>query len=466
MTESWSVPSLAAVSRPSLTVRPQPALGLREAPDPALDGLRGVAILLVFVFHYGGGLRAGNPLVRAFGYLTQIGWVGVELFFALSGFLITGILIRNLHTPHALPSFYARRALRILPLYFAAVFACGVAALVTGATLTALKPLLIYAAFLQNLPPLVNAALHTPPPLPLHHLWSLAVEEQFYLVWPIALLAARTPHRQFRLCLATFALSCLCRFVLFAPHSLPYATAQSFAVFLPVRAGALALGGALAVHLRSLPHPHTSIRPAGEPVLPAVPLQTSTTAPSEAKEVPAGSTAATRGGRKTLIAPGPRAANTGSPVTRTLLLLSLIALLTILLTGRHTRSLLLNNPASFMFTLPAVDLLSIVLVALSLRPNLFRRFCAVPALCFLGRISYGIYVLHILLQPLFDHLGFLLTHATAGFPYQTARLLTAFPITVAAAWISFTVFESPFLRLKDRFPQKALPLAGSYTSHA
>ena len=60
--------------------------------DPALDGLRGVAILLVFIFHYGGGLRSAHPLVRALGYFTETGWTGVILFFALSGFLITGSL--------------------------------------------------------------------------------------------------------------------------------------------------------------------------------------------------------------------------------------------------------------------------------------------------------------------------------------------------------------------------------------
>ena len=59
---------------------------------------------------------------------------------------------------------------------------------------------------------------------------------------------------------------------------------------------------------------------------------------------------------------------------------------------------------------------------------------------------------HLLLEPLFDHLGSFLTHSTSGFPYQTARLLVAFPITYIGAWLSFAFLERPFLRLKRRFP--------------
>jgi len=89
-----------------------------------LDGLRGVAILLVMIYHFclnhpsfqsdAAGLWLG---------LAQAGWMGVDLFFVLSGFLITGILIETRCSPNYFSSFYARRVLRIFPLYLAFVFA-------------------------------------------------------------------------------------------------------------------------------------------------------------------------------------------------------------------------------------------------------------------------------------------------------------------------------------------------------
>ena len=86
---------------------------------------------MVFVFHYGGGLQSSHHSVRILGYLTQTGWIGVVLFFALSGFLITGGLWDSLqdaptHKLAVLRNFYVRRALRILPLYFAALLAAVV----------------------------------------------------------------------------------------------------------------------------------------------------------------------------------------------------------------------------------------------------------------------------------------------------------------------------------------------------
>ena len=370
--------------------------------DPALDGLRGIAILLVFVYHYGGGLRAHSPLIRSLGYLTQASWVGVDLFFALSGFLITGILIDSLASPGWLRIFFTRRSLRILPLYGFALLLCALAALLSGAPSGGLKPLLIYAVFLQNFPPLLNLALHTPPPLPLYHLWSLAVEEQFYLVWPFLLLAARTPRRIFHLSLAIFALSCAFRAFLFLSPVVPAQTAQSFAIFLPLRAGALALGAALAASRRCSPA-YRSTRPA---------------------------------------------------------ILGLTAGLGLFLgTAIATHTFLLINPAAFAIGLPGVDLLSAATVALSLRGTSFRALLSVYPLRFLGRISYGFYVFHVLLEPLVDRLGLILTQSNSGFGYQAARLLCAFPLATAAAWLSFRFLEAPFLRLGTRFPEApAIPL--------
>src|SRR5512142_444477 len=88
-----------------------------EAKIPELDGLRGLAIVMVLVHHLGVFQSLGHystPLAHIGGP----GWIGVDLFFVLSGFLITGILLRTKHQAHYLRNFYARRALRIFPLYF------------------------------------------------------------------------------------------------------------------------------------------------------------------------------------------------------------------------------------------------------------------------------------------------------------------------------------------------------------
>jgi len=171
----------------------QSASGISSARNPdvargrslGLDGLRGLAVLIVFVFHYGGGLQSTHWPVRLFGYATEAGWTGVVLFFALSGFLITGSLWDSRGSHHLLRNFYARRALRILPLYFLALVLAVLVALARGFTFADLHSLAIYALFLQDIPPFAVRVVTLASPLPLYHLWSVAVEEQFYLLWPV-----------------------------------------------------------------------------------------------------------------------------------------------------------------------------------------------------------------------------------------------------------------------------------------
>ncbi len=376
--------------------------------DPALDGLRGVAVLLVYIFHYGGGLRSANPFVHAFGYVTEAGWIGVELFFVLSGFLITRLLWAASAEPHALRNFYARRALRILPLYYAtlccaALFALGWVALGwaaagRGAGAASLQPLLLYAGFLQNIPPLLPRALGYPPPLPLHHLWSLAVEEQFYLLWPFLLLAARTLPRARRLSLWTFGICCLFRGFIFAPLAFHPAT-QDWSSFLLTRGGGLALGAALALH-------------AGDQTVPR----------------------------------------------RQILFVLLTSALGFIAVGAWCGTLVLVYPSQFIVGLPAVECAGVALLALALQPGRWRAFLSIAALRLLGRVSYGFYILHILLEPLFDAIGHRVVHAGAGTGYQLVRFVAGFPLTLAAACLSYVFLERPLLALKRRVP---LPAAES-----
>lgn len=166
---------------------------------PALDGLRALAILLVFVSHYGGGLH-GNFVMRIIGHVRERGWIGVDLFFVLSGFLITGILYDTRNDPGYFRKFYARRALRIFPVFYA-----------TAVLLLLLTPLLrwhwrpmqaLFLVYLGNIPAtrdfslyLVDSGRSKVLTLFLAHLWSLCVEEQFYLLWPLLVWMARTRQR-------------------------------------------------------------------------------------------------------------------------------------------------------------------------------------------------------------------------------------------------------------------------------
>jgi len=150
----------------------------KAAKLPGLDGLRGLAILPV-VWHH----ATPRPLTGIWGK----GAVGVDLFFALSGFLITTLLLRERRTrPVALGAFYGRRALRIFPLYYLVLAAYAVHALLLPAAPSAqhfLHSLPYHASYTANW--LVDYAV--PHDVMFAFSWSLCVEEQFYLVWPVLL---------------------------------------------------------------------------------------------------------------------------------------------------------------------------------------------------------------------------------------------------------------------------------------
>ncbi len=158
---------------------------------PELDGIRGLAILGVLCSH-GVGVT-GIFLVRhsiadkILAYLMVPLWGGVDLFFVLSGFLITGILLRTKKSEHYFSSFYARRALRIFPIYYLTLILCVTVAHFSLGIASALPQWtswkFAYFIYLQNWPVFWHGEKIMGGLWGAY--WSLAIEEQFYFVWPL-----------------------------------------------------------------------------------------------------------------------------------------------------------------------------------------------------------------------------------------------------------------------------------------
>jgi peptidoglycan/LPS O-acetylase OafA/YrhL len=231
-----------------------------EAPGPVdaaaapvhyvvLDGLRGLAILLVMTYHF------CLPYTGFHGHdsgwllqLAQGGWMGVDLFFVLSGFLITGILVDTRSHPHYFRVFFGRRFLRIWPLYYAS--------------------LLVLLVILPRVLPTVPDAVRSMQDKQLWfwlyganwlfaieggfgktsggYFWSLAVEEQFYLIWPFVV-HALTRRALLHLSLGLLAISCVSRIVL---SQLGVGTGALYAMTLTHLDG-LAVGSCIALWLRA-----------------------------------------------------------------------------------------------------------------------------------------------------------------------------------------------------------------------
>jgi peptidoglycan/LPS O-acetylase OafA/YrhL len=213
-----------------------------------LDGIRGSAILLVMVFHLA---RWQTTPVGVDAFLDRLrasGWIGVDLFFVLSGFLITGILCDAKDSSGFFRAFYARRVLRIFPLYYAflAFLAFLLPWLAPGipGLREWLKVQEWWWLYLSN----IYVALHGWTYLTgiAGHFWSLAIEEQFYLVWPVVVLLS--PRRRLPIvCIVCILLAPLCRLVLVLTDADPLAPY----VLMPARMDALAMGGLLAAVVRS-----------------------------------------------------------------------------------------------------------------------------------------------------------------------------------------------------------------------
>jgi peptidoglycan/LPS O-acetylase OafA/YrhL len=371
-------------------------LPANAAQYPALDGMRAVAFLAVFAFHY-----LGLPW----------GWGGVNLFFVLSGFLITGILFDTQDDRYRARNFYLRRGLRIFPLYYGTIL-----------LIVAIYPIfrwkwswgwLIWPAYVGNLARFIHTfAVGSPfdsmtqaalfsgrfPHVALWCLsfWTLCVEEQFYLIWPWFVFFIRDRRTLIWVCAAAVATVPVLRAL--APHYLPQYMSDAHVIRFatPFQVDSLLLGGLVAL-LRRGSH------------------------------------------RRGLL------------ISARIVLgvLSAAGLMWFVLVpaAHHGRVEYVYPSWEQTWGVSYINLVSACLIIQSLEfgSTTYRLLTPLP-LRSLGRIAYGCYIFHEPLHPVFLLLRpHFLQHTTlviAGI---------AFVCTVGISWASFRWFESPFIRLKARW---------------
>lgn len=368
----------------------------RSAHFPGLDGLRGIAIVAVIAHNLQLLQNPENSVGRAVEMALDRGWIGVQLFFVLSGFLITGILLDTRSAPNYFKSFFVRRALRIFPLYYISLALLFLLLPALGAIDPALQ-----AKPAQQLPFWFYVSNWTQPfgfnGGFVTHFWSLAVEEQFYLIWPF-LLRSRSPVAVLRLCIGIAAAALVIRLVLLHSNVNP----QAIYMFSVCRMDALALGGAMAAALR-------------------IDRMAAWLAPRSVA----------------LLWMAIGFASVGAAVT-------------------HGYPRLSPLDESVGYTILSVSMMLLVGASATAdratRGGVFTWLRA-GSLRTLGKYSYAVYVLH---RPVNDLLGVpylapWLPHAGTWIVSTLIYLLTAAVACLGLAMLSYRFIEEPFLRLKRRF---------------
>jgi peptidoglycan/LPS O-acetylase OafA/YrhL len=359
----------------------------------SLDGFRGLAFLLVFVRHYALSSHATSPMIQHMEAIGSGGWMGVDLFFTLSGFLITGILLDTRDTPHYLRNFYVRRALRIFPLYYGLFLLLF---LLTPFLHLQWRPgHLAYLFYAGNIAYNLDPTLaQIKPAIEMMHFWSLAIEEQFYFIWPFLILLIPTRKALVRTCFALSAAGLVLRCLL-VHWSLGAGSEWAYAE-LPTHMDGLLAGALAASWYRELP------------------LQT-------------------------ILA---RA--------RWILPLSAAALAGIIVYSGHP-NFISYGMATIGFPVIAIFFVSILLFALQ-PGTLANRLGGTPILRFFGKYSYGMYIFHYVFSPATSGLQPILQarlHSVVlgGFAYITLVFLG----TIAISVLSFNLYERHWLRLKSKF---------------
>ncbi len=380
----------------------------QERYVPAFDGVRAIAALMVFATHYLG---------------WDAGTYGVNIFLVLSGLLITGVLLDASHHTHRFRNFYIRRSLRIFPLFY------GVWLLLLLLTpwlhIEWNRRAVLYPLYLGNFIRLlvpdaashaallelvcVRPHLHAPSTrflFVVSHLWSLCLEEQFYLVWPFVVYTVRSRRTLLRICCVSILLVPVVRVI-----SLHLAPGDPLALWelTPLRFDEFLLGALGALLLRS-------------------------------------------SFRSRLLA-------AATPV--------FLVGAAILLVGFFVHRHLHGSAGTWTWRMTGdfagVDLATFGLLLLGIRQeSLVARALSLAPLRALGRISYGFYVFHLIPFFFYLRLGERLARRLPALgkllPGSGLAAIVAFLATLLLASLSFRYLETPFLRLKNRLAPTQVPV--------
>jgi peptidoglycan/LPS O-acetylase OafA/YrhL len=357
-----------------------------------LDGLRGIAILSVTLYRFCKELDpAASPVLAVIKTASAVGGRGVDLFFVLSGFLITGILLRTKSSQGYFRNFMARRVLRIFPLYYGALALClWVLPAVLGTTaFNVPRSEQVYLwTYVSNIRmSWVNEWCFGP----LDHFWSLAVEEHFYLVWPLIVFCL-SAKALLRLSLALVVGVGMVR----AAASLRPEWSVAVEVLTTFRCDALAFGAIAAILMLTL---------------------------RENEQV-----ARVR-----------RAATLALPVT-------LLGAVGLLLFGKG----FLAIPQT---VIPLACAVALLVLVTGPRRGLLSRVMQYPLLRWFGRYSFGMYVVQLPLMTLLP-LTLSASTAFAGISPVLTGITYVFgmlSLTSAIAWLSYHTMEKHFLGLKKYF---------------
>jgi peptidoglycan/LPS O-acetylase OafA/YrhL len=371
----------------------------------ALDGLRGVAILLVVACHFVSNLRITAdgwawPLVA----FAHAGWIGVDLFFVLSGFLITGILIDARGSSSYFKAFYARRALRILPAYygFLIVIFIVLPLLNVGVGDNAMLARENQSWYWLHLTNVMMALGELPGhgPYPNTLFWSLAVEEQFYFIWP-AIVALCSTSTLRKVCIGGVILCITLRIA----GGMNGVSGLTLSVLPFTRGDTLFIGGLLAIDYR-------------------------------------------RSGLERY-----------AQFAKIAALTSIVVLVAIVATNGRLDYM---DSGTAMFGSIAIMVLGASALVLATSPgaSLFSRWLRSGFLRFFGRYSYAIYIVHTAVLAGLNHYRPFASLSTIGgyaLPVQTVWALAYVGISTGIAMASWYLVESHFLRLKRFFPYRPVP---------
>jgi len=344
-----------------------------------LDGLRGIAILLVLLFHYN--------------FMVGVGWAGVQFFFVLSGFLITSILLRERDRPldFYLKRFYWRRTLRIFPLYYAYLVLIGLVYIVAHMPAEYADYLPYLATYTFNFYPLINTYSYED--YFFMHFWSLSVEEQFYLVWPLVIFLCS--KKQLKTILIGIIIGApIVRFVL---------------------AQMLAAKGYDAHYLGETVYRFTLGQWDGFAFGALIPVFGLKVDPKKAGNW-------------------------------WLMVLVVLVGLGFLTSGFKIASLVYEQHVWSYTILDLFFFLSILYVVnyTAAQKNIFIKTLESNWLVFAGKISYGLYVYHWIIWMAFNK------YVRHYFPLDVVGFVVYLLICVAVATVSFYLFEKPILSLKDK----------------